>query len=80
MSKQTVRLFTLSALLIAGSLQASAQTATSAASTTESVTVMGSRRAFHVTSARSFGDTEPGLSGKMARWEAPRLSHRGGPE
>jgi hypothetical protein len=64
MSK-TVRLFTLSALLMAGALRASAQTAP----TTESVTVMGSREAYH-TFSRTFA-TPTHMSGKMARWERP---------
>jgi len=61
MSKKTVRLFTVSALLMAGALHASAQTAT------ESVTVMGSREAYH-TFSRTFA-TPTEVSGKMARWE-----------
>jgi len=61
MSAKTVRLFAMSALLIAGT--ASAETIPS----TESVTVMGSREAYH-TFSRNFA-TPTQISGKMARWE-----------
>ena len=61
MKTKTVRLFALSALLMVGGLQASAQT------TTESVTVEGSRRAYHEFSKTFSTPTQ--VSGKMARWE-----------
>ena len=65
MSGKTVRLFAVSALLMAGAPAASAQTQT--APTTESVTVMGSREAYH-TFSRAFATPTP-VTGKMARWE-----------
>ncbi len=69
MTRKTIRLVTLSGLLLAGALQASAQTATQTATSTESVTVQGSRRAYHDFS-RTFSAPSP-LTGKMARWEKP---------
>ena len=64
MAGKSVRLFALSVLLMAGGMQAWAQTA---APSTESVTVMGSRRMYHDFS-RNFA-TPTKFTGKIARWE-----------
>jgi len=61
MSGKTVRLFTVSILLMAGAMHAFAQTPT------ENVTVTGTRRAFHAF-AKIFA-TPTMVTGKMARWE-----------
>jgi hypothetical protein len=61
MSGKTVRLFTVSVLLMAGGLHASAQTPT------ENVTVTGSRRVLHAFSNTFAAPTQ--VTGKMARWE-----------
>ena len=61
MSGKTVRLFTLSVLLMAGGAPASAEMST------ESVTVTGSRDAYHDFS-KTFATPTP-VTGKMARWE-----------
>ena len=63
MSRKTVRLFTLSVLLMTGAMHASAETA----ATTESVTVTGSRRVLH-DFTKTFA-TPTMIKGKMARWE-----------
>src|SRR3954471_2508950 len=63
MAAKTARLFAVSVLLIAGGLRAGAETAPS----TESVTVTGSRRAYHDFS-KTFA-TPTKVTGKMARWE-----------
>src|SRR5471032_1261037 len=63
MSRKTVRLFTLSVLLMTGAMHASAETA----ATTESVTVTGSRRVLH-DFTKTFA-TPTMITGKMARWE-----------
>ena len=61
MKAKTVRLFTLSVLLMAGAMPASAEMST------ESVTVTGSRDAYHDFS-KTFA-TPTAVTGKMARWE-----------
>jgi hypothetical protein len=63
MAGNTVRLFTLSVLLAAGGMQASAEMA----APTESVTVTSTRRAFHEF-AKTFA-TGTMITGKIARWE-----------
>ena len=63
MSKKTVRLFTVSVLLMAGGMHALAETPT------ESVTVTGSRRVLH-DFTRTFAAPTP-VTGKIARWEHP---------
>ncbi|HWY64879.1 MAG TPA: hypothetical protein VNX61_06665, partial [Rhizomicrobium sp.] len=65
MAGNTVRLFTVSVLLMAGGMQASAQMA----APTENVTVSSPRRAFHEF-ARTFA-TPTVVTGKVARWEHP---------
>jgi len=61
MSGKTVRLFTVSVLLMAGAMHASAETST------ESVTVTASRRGLHEFT-KTFAAPTP-ITGKMARWE-----------
>jgi hypothetical protein len=61
MSGKTVRLFTVSVLLMAGGLHASAETPT------ENVTVTGSRRVLHEFTKTFAAPTQ--VTGKMARWE-----------
>ena len=61
MSRKIVRLFTVSVLLMAGALHASAETPT------ENVTVTGSRRVLHEFT-NTFAAPTP-ITGKMARWE-----------
>jgi hypothetical protein len=63
MSSQTLRFFTLSVLLAAGGLQATAETTTP----TENVTVTGSRRVLHEFT-QTFA-TPTMITGKIARWE-----------
>lgn len=64
MSRTTVHLLILGALVMTGAMHASAQTTSTS---TESVTVQGSRRAYHDFS-KTFAAPSP-LTGKMARWE-----------
>jgi hypothetical protein len=61
MSAKTVRLITVSVLLMAAGMHASAET------TTESVTVTGSRRVLH-DFTKTFAAPTP-VTGKIARWE-----------
>jgi len=63
MAGKAIRLFALSVLLMAGGMQASAETATP----TENVTVTGSRRVLHEFT-KTFA-TPTMITGKMARWE-----------
>jgi hypothetical protein len=63
MSRKTVRLFTVSVLLMAGGMHAWAETPT------ESVTVTGSRRVLH-DFTKTFAAPTP-VTGKIARWEHP---------
>src|SRR5665213_2068180 len=63
MSKKTARLVTVSVLLMAGVLYASAETVMP----TENVTVTGSRRVLH-DFTRTFATPTP-ITGKIARWE-----------
>jgi hypothetical protein len=62
MSKKTARLFTVSVLLMAGVLYASAETV----APTENVTVTGSRRVLHDFTRTFAAPTK--ITGKMARW------------
>jgi hypothetical protein len=63
MSKKTARLFTVSILLMAGAMHASAETV----APTERVTVTGSRRVLHDFTKTFAAPTQ--VTGKMARWE-----------
>jgi hypothetical protein len=74
MSSKTIRLFTVSVLLLAGGVQAVAETA-APTTPTESVTVTGSRRVLHEFSKTFAAPTM--VTGKMARWEhrlCPRVT------
>ena len=74
MSGKTIRLFAVSALLTAGAAAASAQTAISP--TTESVTVMGSREAYHTFPAGDLRHADTGHGQDGARWENAACARR----
>jgi len=74
MSSKTIRLFTVSVLLMAGGMHAVAETV-APATPTESVTVTGSRRVLHEFTKNFAAPTI--VLGKMARWErhlCPRVT------